>query len=90
MLIRLNDPSPRRQHRHRAASRLLSRHHGKAWEVTGGANVGVGLRLTVRLDTDPRTDPLPRPTAQVRSAFTASHQLQTDPLWGLPPGDAYA
>lgn len=91
MLIQLSDPSSLQQHRRGGAPCHFSEPHCGAWRVTGGADVRVGLRSTVRLDTDARTDPLPLLTAQVSAAHTASRTLQTDPrLWGLPPGDAYA
>lgn len=91
MLIQLSDPHVSHQRCHRLASRVISHHGHGGPGVAGRAGVGVDPRFTVRLDTDPRTDPPIPPTAQVRPTLTDPDRLQTHPhLWGVPPGVAHA
>ncbi|MCW3815856.1 DUF2637 domain-containing protein [Micromonospora sp. DR5-3] len=88
MLIQFIEPNLSRPRCHRPASHVLS-HHG--YGVAGRVGVGVDLRFTVRLDADPRTDPLTPLTAQVRPAFTGPDRFQTHPMcWVSPRGAAHA
>ena len=59
-------------------------------DVTGRVGVGVDVRFTVRLDTDPQTDPSDSPTAQVRPALSGADRFQTHPCVGCPPRAAHA
>lgn len=89
MLTQLNDPHQRHPCCHRPASHALSHHDCSG--VTGHAGVGVDPRSTVRLDTDPLTDPSYSLTGQVGPALTEPERFQTHPyVWGVPPGAAHA
>ena len=89
MLNQVNDPHPRHQRCPRSPSPTLAPLGPGG--VTGSAGVGVDLRLTVRLDTDPQADPASSLTAQVRPTVSGADRFQTHPhVWGVPPGAAHA
>lgn len=74
-----------------------SSHEASCWNTKGDSNlhrcgtavhlrIGFCHRLRVGLDTDPQTDPLHRPTAQVKRHNSGSPSPPTDPSRGLSRG----